>query len=185
MISRRRLLLAAPVAALAAWLPEEAHATLARALTLGELVKDSRFSLVGTPLEAHSRWESGAGRRRIVTYTRVRVDETYGGSPDTEVLVRTLGGRVGKVGQIVHGEAVLTLQQPTVLFLHETQAGPLRVTAMSQGEYPIVERRQVRRLSLSKRLPELVGKKGATARLENLPVPDARDLITKEWRRVH
>ena len=53
--------------------------------------------------------------------------------------MRTLGGVVDDIGQITHGEAVLPLAKPIVLFLHAMPAGPkimagsMVVTGMAQG----------------------------------------------------
>lgn len=179
--------MAAPALTLAAWLPSEAHATVARALSLPELVTGSRATLLGVPREASSHWETLGGSRRIVTYTRVEVVEPLGGDPGAELLLRTLGGRVGKIGQIVHGEAVLTLDQPTVLFVTDSAEGPPVVTAMGQGEYPVHEEGDgERRLRLSPRMPELHGgadARAAARRLAGRPLGEARQLIAQEWRR--
>jgi hypothetical protein len=52
-----------------------------------------------------------------------------------------MGGIVGKVGQIVEGEAVLTVGRPGLLFMQPARddvSGVYEVTARAQGQFPIV-----------------------------------------------
>jgi hypothetical protein len=160
-----------------------AEASVARALSLAELVAQSQGVVLGTPLAASSRWEQIGGRRRIVTYTRVRVDQAFAGDPgDAEIMIRTLGGRVGKIGQVVHGEAFLRLGESTLLFVGLSPDGTPAVTGMSQGHYPVrSDARGVRRLGPSPRLFELSGKDSAVERLSGRSLPEAREIVRKAW----
>lgn len=146
----------------------------------------SRVALVGQALAADSRWETIGEQRRIVTTTRVRVDDVIAGSElGSEVMVRTLGGRVGDVGQIVHGEAFLLLGERAVLFLMEASSGALHVSAMAQGHYPVrSDPQQVPRLARSPRMPELVGRSGQSAveRLHRQSLGEGRRRIAEAWR---
>jgi hypothetical protein len=119
---------------------DPAYASVARAITMSDLVKRSRSVVLATPLSARSEWATIGDSRRIVTITRIRIDEHIGRSaPDSsEVLVRTLGGRVGKIGQVVHGEAELRSERTSMLFLHDAEGGLSTVTAMAQGHYPLL-----------------------------------------------
>lgn len=137
MVSRRRFLGGMALATLTA--SRAAEASIARAVTVGELVYRSRHVLVGTSMDAFCRWERIGKRSRIVTYSVVRVERPLDGRPpDTsEVMVRTLGGTVGDLGQIVHGEAVVALGAKAALFLHDVAPDVLAVTGMAQGYYPI------------------------------------------------
>jgi hypothetical protein len=118
--------------------PAEAEAAISIHVTLEELVRASTYVVVGTADERHSAWEDLPGGRRIVTYTRVKIDRPVVGAPGGEVWVRTLGGAVGKIGQLVSGEAQLALGQPSLLFLTKDD-GVVVVTAMAQGHYRIVK----------------------------------------------
>src|SRR4051812_9349513 len=105
MLSRRSLLVGG-LAALALGRARTAHATLVLPITLRELVSQSQHAVVGTPGAATSRWETIGGHERIVTYTPLHIEHSLDGtSPGSELTVRTLGGRVGDIGQIVAGEA--------------------------------------------------------------------------------
>jgi len=108
-------------------------------LTLPDLLARTTSVVVATPLESNALWEEsprGAGRR-IVTYTHVKVLRVLDGAPLQETWIRTLGGRVGDVGQHVEGDAVLVTDHPAVLFLKALPDGPHAVVGMSQGQYPL------------------------------------------------
>ena len=140
-------------------IPRIARATTFRGLTLRELTQYSELILVATPVAASSHWMELGGRRRIVTDTRVRVEDVVakGAPSDGELVVRTLGGTVGERAALVFGEAALFLNQTSVLFMLQ-DAGVCRVTGMAQGHYPLrADANQVLRLMQSPRAPELVG----------------------------
>jgi hypothetical protein len=155
-----------------------------RALTLGELVQQSQHALVGTPVDTFGRWEKVGKSERIVTYTLVRADYSVDGRPpaSNELMVRTLGGRVDDVGQVVPGEAVLRLQQTATLFLESLSKDLFAVTAMSQGHYPIVaDDKGVRRLRARTAQLELIGEAGsAVRRLDGRTVPEVESMVYAE-----
>jgi hypothetical protein len=137
MLSRRNALSVLATAALALFFCRSAEGGVARAVELGELVRASERVVVVTPVESTARWETVGRQRRIVTYTRLRVDQRVSGAAGSEVWVRTLGGRVGKVGQIVHGEARLYAGEAQLVFLEPHAPGIHRIVAMAQGHYPL------------------------------------------------
>jgi hypothetical protein len=181
MLTRRRALISAGLGALLVVFPERARASVALALKLEQLVRQSERVVVATPLLAESRWETVGRARRIVTYTRIRVDETVlGDGSDAELSIRTLGGKVGKIGQIVHGEAVLLLGEPMVLFVGRAPDGVTAVAGMSQGHFPVrADAKGTRRLAPSPRLFELVGDDSAVGRLTGRTLAEARELVRK------
>jgi hypothetical protein len=157
-----------------------APATTARAVSLTDLVRRSSRVARATALESFARSEEIGGARHIVTYTRLRIDDSIQGpSGDSETLVRTLGGRLGEVGEIVHGEAELVMNEPSVVFLMADENGVELVTAMAQGQYPVsLDRAGVARLQLSRNIPHLVGgPNSAVAQLTGKPFNEARALI--------
>jgi hypothetical protein len=157
-----------------------ANATTARAVSLAELVRRSARIARVTSLESFSRSEEVGGMRHIVTYSRLRIDDSiHGPSGESETLVRTLGGRVGDLGEIVHGEAELALNEPALVFLMPDENGVETVTAMAQGHYPLsIDRAGVERLILSRNLPHLVGSgTSAVTQLTGKPFLEARALI--------
>jgi hypothetical protein len=159
-----------------------ASATTARAVSLPDLVRRSTRVVRSTPLDSFARSESIGGTQHIVTYSRLRVDEAIqGDTPETEILVRTLGGTLGDVAEMVHGEAELALEQPCVVFLGTDATGVEFVTAMAQGHYPLtLDSRGIPRLRASSNLPHLLhgaGNISAVEQLGNLGVNEARSLI--------
>ncbi len=136
--------------------------------------------VLGVPLEGTPRYEQIGETRHIVTYTRFRVDELmHGGPQEPEILVRTLGGRLGQLGEIVHGEAELALNQPCVMFVRIDPDGIEQVTAMAQGHYPMLaDASGTLRLSASRNMAHLVGgHDSAVAQLTGVKLADARTLI--------
>lgn len=159
-----------------------ATASTARAVSLQHLVERSSRIVRSTPLDSFARSETIGGTQHVVTYSRLRVEEALqGDSAESEILVRTLGGTLGAVGEIVHGEAELALNQPCIVFLHDNADGVEVVTAMAQGHYPLaLDARGIPRLGASRNLPHLVpgaASVSAVEQLTGLGVAEARSLI--------
>jgi hypothetical protein len=159
-----------------------AKATTARAVSLQDLVQRSSRIVRSTPLDSFARSETIGGTQHVVTYSRLRVEEAiHGDSPESEILVRTLGGTLGALGEIVHGEAELALNQPCVVFLRTSAEGVELVTAMAQGHYPLsADSRGTLRLRASRNLPQLLrgaAPVSAVEQLAGLGVNEARSLI--------
>jgi hypothetical protein len=162
-----------------------AFGTTARTLSLSDLVKRSKSTLLLTGLAKRSSWQTLGGSRRIVTETRARVDELVTGADPSsaEVLLRTLGGRVGHIGQLVEGEAEIALGEGCLAFLTEFEPLIYGVTAMAQGHYPIVSDARGRLLAASHRLPALLpGPSSAVTRLVGRSVAEAVALVRAEPR---
>jgi hypothetical protein len=115
---------------------EPAAASVSLAVTWDGLLHESIAAALVTSVESRPVWENG----RIYTYTRVHVDRPVAGALGTgdEAWVRTMGGVVGKVGQIVEGEASFAPGEASLLFLRPGPAGAFVVTARAQGQFPIV-----------------------------------------------
>lgn len=187
-MNRRSLLGALGAGAFASLdLSRTAHATLVRGLTLEELSAQSARILLGTPLDASSQWAMVGGRRRIVTDTRIRVEDVVAKTPpeDSEILVRTLGGTVGTIGALVHGEAEFALDEQCLIFLRTLPDALHQVTAMAQGHYPLrPDPRQVLLLQHSPRATEVLARDGtAIRRLVGRELPEARRLIREAIQR--
>lgn len=157
-----------------------AEAAVARALGIRELVDKSKRVVVATALEQACEWQVIGGSRRIVTLTRVRVEELVtGAAPEaSELMLQTLGGRVGKVGQLVDGEAELVVGENSLVFTREVLSGLYGVTAMAQGYYPIRMEARGKVLRPSRSLPALInGKEAAVERLRNVTLSDGLNLV--------
>lgn len=116
--------------------PSDAAASVSIAVSFDQLVKDADSVAVITAGEGSAVWEDG----RIVTYTKVHVDQGVAGelAAGNDTYVRTLGGVVGKIGQMVDGEPVLQKDKPSLLFLRKFKTGSFEVSARGQGQYPVV-----------------------------------------------
>lgn len=138
-MSRRAALAALGTAASASLLPRVASATLVRGMSLRELVGRSRHAIIGTPLSARCLYSTIGGRRLLVTETRVRVEGVLAldAPGENELTVRTLGGQLDGMGELVHGQADFYLGQRCVGFLVRAADGSCWVTGMAQGHYPL------------------------------------------------
>jgi hypothetical protein len=154
------------------WSPRSAAASTFVELSLSDLVTKSTLVLAATPVDARSLWEDSEGGRgrRIVTYTRLRVDRVIDGRVAAEVWVRTLGGHVGDIGQHVEGEAVLVSSKASLLFLRALNDGTHAVVGMSQGQYPLEPASDgtLIRLQPSRALGHLI-RKGAALSIDHPP----------------
>jgi hypothetical protein len=183
--SRRSFVVGLPACGLAVAWSSSARAGAAVPMSLSELVWTSSAIVVGTPVEAVSNWEDEGDGRRIITVSKVEVLQTLDErSPkDTHVYVETLGGVVGEIGQIVHGEAALESKRPQVLFLGPGLSGRLRIVGMAQGHYLLKDDETgTPRLHTSPRLSEFVVKDpySAVARLRGTTVSTCEQLIAEE-----
>lgn len=164
--------------------PDHAAAGVMIPASLRELVETSEHVVVATPRVGDSAWEEIGGSRRIVTYTRLTIEEVLDerAPADSELMVRTLGGQVGPLGQVVHGEAELRRDEVCVLFLKDRRDGTFRVTGLAQGHYPLtLDATGTPRLNTSPHLAEVLGKhedaKSAVVQLRGQPLAQARLLI--------
>lgn len=117
--------------------PREANASVSIAVGFDDLVKDADAVAIVTPLEHTSVWEDG----RIYTYTHVKAEQGVAGElgSGAEGWVRTRGGVVGKIGQLVDGEPVFTEGKSSLLFLRKFKdGGTWEVSARAQGQYPVI-----------------------------------------------
>jgi hypothetical protein len=149
----------------AAWLfaARPARASVAVGVSLPELLRASTAVGFAASSEASSRWEEIGGSKRIVTYHRVGFEELLLGQ-DRDLWVRTLGGRVGDIAQVVHGEAELRVAEPCLLFVRPGRDGVSVVTEMAQGHYPLGDLSGTLRLRPSPRLGALVRPDGSAVK---------------------
>ena len=155
-VPRRAFLLGASSALVSAY-SGVASATVVRALSLPALVESSRHVVVVTALAAESHFEDIGRKRRVVTDTRVRVEELIAkrSTNDSELLVRTLGGAIGRLGEKVDGQAQLVVGEPCVAFLLQGPDGVHYVNGMAQGHYPL-RGSASRKLESSPDLPQII-----------------------------
>ncbi len=118
---------------------QPASSTMVLAVSLPDLVAQSEHVVLGVPRRVSCHFETIGNARRIVSDIEVEIEQGFRGTArvGTTLMVRTLGGTVGKIAQVVPGEAPLTLDTPQLLFLGRGRDGHLHVSAMAQGHYPL------------------------------------------------
>jgi len=161
-----------------------ASATLMRGLPLRALCAQSQHILLVESISAQCVALPIGGRPMIVTETTLRVEDVMSKAQPgrSEIVVRTLGGVLDGVGELVHGQAELSLGVPCLVFLKSAEGGALWVTGMAQGHYPLVSvERSELRLSASPRLPTLRDFEHSAVRsLAGQTLLQARGLIARE-----
>jgi hypothetical protein len=175
----------------------DAGASVSTAVSFDDLVRRSDAVATITPVEQHATWENG----RIFTYTRVRVDRVIAGRVEPDPWVRTMGGVVGGVGQIVEGEPSFAPGETSLVFLRRRsgadgtsaaspQRGPhqVEVVARAQGQFALVPADDgLLRLAAARDvgmvLPEAIEPRAPLARdvLQGRPLPEAVNVIAGAW----
>jgi hypothetical protein len=112
-----------------------AHATVSVPLTLRQLATESDAVVHGRVLAQESTWDVTSGK--IYTHSRVQVVRSLLGKvSDPEIMVRQLGGQVGKVAMQLSGNASLKVGEEVVLFLSR-DASYHYVVGLAQGKFAV------------------------------------------------
>ena len=112
-----------------------ASATTMLRLDVPELSQNSDAVVHGTVRRVESRWSGD--RRRILTDVEIQVTESLKGQPGSTVLVIQPGGKMGDIGQMVHGTASFVPGEEVVVFLERKGASAFQLSGMSQGKYQV------------------------------------------------
>jgi hypothetical protein len=119
--------------------PSIGRASVSIPVTFDDLLRRSSAVAIVVATEQHATWESG----RIVTYTRLRVDRLIAGILPPELWVRTMGGAVGPVGQLVEGEATFAVGGSSLVFVHPHADGStpasFGIVEGAQGQFALIE----------------------------------------------
>jgi hypothetical protein len=170
--------------------PSDAPASVSIAVTWEGLLRESTAAALVTPEDGMAVWEGG----RIYTYTHVRVDRRVAGeAPASDAWVRTMGGEVGSVGQLVDGEAALAPGQQSLLFLKTGPVGAYTVTARGQGQFvvksgdPTAPPRLARSRSVGMLLPPRATTPGVLAAdvMDGRSVDDVARDVAASWSALH
>jgi hypothetical protein len=112
-----------------------AGATTQLKVELPELARGADAVVHGVVRRVESRWSGD--KMRIVTDVEIQVTESLKGQPGGTVLVTQPGGKVGDIGQVVHGLASFAQGEEVVVFLEKRGAKAFRVASMAQGKYQV------------------------------------------------
>lgn len=115
----------------------EASATVMVPLSIEDMAVRSAAVVRARVSNRRSAWDED--HRKIYTYTELEVLETVhaSGKVPQAIVVRTLGGEVGKVGMKVSGTARFNPGEEVLLFLRSDPINNqhFQVIGMSQGKY--------------------------------------------------
>lgn len=100
-----------------------------------DLTDQAEAVVLGTVTETKAQWNEG--KTKIVTLTTVKIAETIKGDLKGEIQVRTLGGEVDGLAQLVPGMPKFKKEQEIVIFL-KNEDKAWHVVGMGQGKYEVV-----------------------------------------------
>ncbi|MFN3198606.1 MAG: hypothetical protein ACE366_09375 [Bradymonadia bacterium] len=118
--------------------PQQADATVMKALSLDQMVKQSDVIVRGEVVAQHSAWNEAGNR--IYTVTELKVMEPLKGQATSETIIkiRQLGGTVDGITQNIAGNALLSTGEEVAIFLRADAEKSLHyVVGMAQGKYTI------------------------------------------------
>jgi hypothetical protein len=166
--------------------PGIGRASVSIPVTFDDLIRRSSAVAIVVATEQHGTWESG----RIVTYTRLRVDRLIAGILPPDLWVRTMGGAVGPVGQLVEGEATFSVGGSSLVFVHPHADGStlanFGVVEGAQGQFALIESHaKTRRIAAAPGLGALT-QPSSSARLAldvlvGRSLDDAARFIAQAW----
>jgi hypothetical protein len=128
-------------AAVLAFTPVAAEATISKAMEFDEKVEKAAAIVVGKVVAQESRWD--AGNKRILTYSTFEVEKTLKGTQGARTTIVTPGGIVGDVAQEFVGVPNFRIGDEHVVFVRNTSAGPT-VLYFDQGAYRVTRDRNER-----------------------------------------
>jgi hypothetical protein len=186
------------MAVLSLLVAREAAASVSIMVQFEELLQKSTAVAVVTPTEQRGVWEDG----RIVSYTHVRIDRRVAGALEGDLWLRSLGGSVGRIGQMVEGQPTFETGKPSLVFLRNhadgntgAPVGAWTVVEAAQGQYPVVagEPGKPARVASAKDVGALVppagpvreGVRFANEVLEGRSLEDVVRQITGAWGKLH
>jgi hypothetical protein len=171
-----------------------AEASVSITVLFDDLVQRSTAVAVVVPDDQRAVWEEG----HLFTYTHAHVDRVVAGQIARDVWLRTRGGELGGIGQIVEGQPTFVTGQRSLVFVTSaTQAGiegpssAFAVLEGAQGQFPVVASDgKSARLSLARDIGGLVPAREVSGRfarevLVNRELEDAAKEIAAAWVRAH
>ncbi|MFZ1866243.1 MAG: hypothetical protein WAU39_18625 [Polyangiales bacterium] len=128
-----------------------AHGSIVQALGLEELVEHADRIVLGRVLSSESFQLSDG---ELGTWCRIQVERDIGGAaPDeTEVIVETLGGRIGNLAMQVEGEPSFSVGERVIVFVRG--GGPYRAfrpVGMGQGVMRVRKEQGIETVTQSRR----------------------------------
>lgn len=100
-----------------------------------DLAGQAEAVVVGKVTAAKAQWDEK--KTKIITLTTVQIAETVKGDLKGEVVVRTFGGEVDGLAQLVPGMPQFTKDEEVVLFL-KSENKAWHVVGLGQGKYNVL-----------------------------------------------
>jgi hypothetical protein len=130
---RRRSVSSAIWAAAVFLLCAAASATTLARMTIEQMTRASQLVVRAKCLGNSTGWDDG----EIWTFSEFQVEDTWKGTPPSNLTVRLLGGRAGNLASSVPGVPRFRPGEEVVLFLEPTRKGDFSVVSWVQGTFRI------------------------------------------------
>lgn len=141
-----------------------------------ELAGQAEAVVVGKVTAARAQWDDK--KTKIITLTTVAIAETVKGDLKGEVVVRTLGGEVDGLAQLVPGMPQFAKDEEVVLFL-KSENKAWHVVGLGQGKYNVLREKDKDPVVVNALNGLTLGKqddKGGVTIDKNAPAPIKRPL---------
>ncbi|MBI5528741.1 MAG: hypothetical protein HY897_20620 [Deltaproteobacteria bacterium] len=166
----------AVVAAALFAVPSIASGAVMLKLETKDLTDQAEAVVLGTVTSTKAQWNEG--KTKIVTLTTVKIGETVKGDLKGEVQIRTFGGEVDGLAQLVPGMPRFAKDQEVVLFL-KSEDKAWHVVGLGQGKYEVVREKDKDPLVMNRLEGLSLGKKddkGGVAIDKEKPAPVQKPL---------
>jgi len=163
---------AAAVLALSLW----ALAAVMVKLETKDLAEQAEAVVVGKVASSKAQWDDK--KTKILTFTQVTITDTVKGDLKGDVTVRTFGGEVDGLAQIVPGMPQFDKDEEVVLFLKKDEKSFI-VVGMGQGKYSVLREKDKDAVVFNKLTGLTLGTKddkGGVTLDKNAPAPVKKPL---------
>ena len=114
-----------------------ARATTVVAPEFSELVNKSDYIIRAVVKSVRAEMETGANGRKIHTFVELEVREVIAGTPPTPLVLRLLGGTVGKEEMVLQGAPKFQVGDEDILFVRGNNRMAYPLVGIMHGRYPI------------------------------------------------
>jgi hypothetical protein len=102
-----------------------------------DLVNQSDYIVRAVVKSVEAKVEQTARGRKIYTYVELEVREVIAGTPPSPLVLRLLGGRVGKDVMILEGAPQFKVGEEDILFVQGNGRQIYPLVAIMHGRYPV------------------------------------------------
>ena len=114
-----------------------AQATTVIPPTFDELVREAELIFQGTVTNVESQWTGEGGKRHIVSYITIQVEDALKGTPDASFTIRMLGGTVGDETMEVSDAPKFKVGDREILFVENNGRQFIPLVGIMYGRFRV------------------------------------------------